>query len=151
MSKKDCIAAFGKDEGTRLFSQVTISKNTNNFKTARTSGKEKRNISGGVSHTSWKCACHQEERAHAHATSSRGREVARHTIAHLNPDLLLTFHTSTSIRILNPLTGIKINNSLPLSELKDALAKARRRSKKADEEEFDVDDAFDYLDDEDDE
>lgn len=35
MSKKDCIAAFGKEEGTRLFSQVTISKNTNSFKTAR--------------------------------------------------------------------------------------------------------------------
>ena len=40
---------------------------------------------------------------------------------------------------------------MQIAELKDALAKARRRSKKADEEEFDVDDAFDYLDDEDDE
>ncbi len=38
MTKKDCIAAFGKEEGTRLFSQITISRNTADFKTARTSG-----------------------------------------------------------------------------------------------------------------
>ena len=36
------------------------------------------------------------------------------------------------------------------SELKDALEKARRRSNKEDGEENDVDNAFDYLDDEED-
>ena len=45
------------------------------------------------------------------------------------------------------------NNQLTsrTSELKDALEKARRRSNKEDGEENDVDNAFDYLDDEEDE
>jgi hypothetical protein len=37
MSRKDLIAAFGKTEGKRLDSQITISRNTAGFKTARSS------------------------------------------------------------------------------------------------------------------
>lgn len=37
MTRKDFIAAFGKTEGTRLDSQITISRNTDGFRTARSS------------------------------------------------------------------------------------------------------------------
>ena len=37
MSRKELVAAFGKVEGGRLFSQITISRNTSGFKTARSS------------------------------------------------------------------------------------------------------------------
>lgn len=42
MSRKDLIAAFGKDEGIRLDSQITISRNSAGYQTAKTS--ELRNI-----------------------------------------------------------------------------------------------------------
>ena len=35
MTRKDLVAAFGKEEGKRLDSQITISRNTAGFKTAR--------------------------------------------------------------------------------------------------------------------
>ena len=35
MKRKDLIAAFGKEEGKRLDSQITISRNTSGFKTTR--------------------------------------------------------------------------------------------------------------------
>ena len=35
MTRKDLIAAFGREEGKRLDSQITISRNTAGFKTAR--------------------------------------------------------------------------------------------------------------------
>ena len=37
MSRKDLIAAFGKAEGIRLDSQITISRNSAGFQTAKTS------------------------------------------------------------------------------------------------------------------
>ena len=37
MTRKELVAAFGKSEGGRLYSQITISRNTNGFKTARSS------------------------------------------------------------------------------------------------------------------
>lgn len=37
MSRKDLIAAFGKQEGIRLDSQITISRNSAGFQTAKTS------------------------------------------------------------------------------------------------------------------
>ena len=42
MSRKDLIAAFGKQEGQRLDSQITISRNSAGYQTARTS--ELRNV-----------------------------------------------------------------------------------------------------------
>ena len=42
MSRKDLIAAFGKQEGIRLDSQITISRNSAGYQTAKTS--ELRNI-----------------------------------------------------------------------------------------------------------
>jgi hypothetical protein len=49
MTKKDCIAAFGKDEGTRLFSQITVSRNTADYKTARSSGERDGTENAGLS------------------------------------------------------------------------------------------------------
>ena len=37
MKRKDWIAAFGKEEGARLDSQITLSKREKGFKTARSS------------------------------------------------------------------------------------------------------------------
>ena len=37
MTRKDLIAAFGKAEGSRLDSQITLSRNSSGFKTARSS------------------------------------------------------------------------------------------------------------------
>ena len=37
MSRKDLIAAFGKQEGIRLDSQITISRNSAGYQTAKTS------------------------------------------------------------------------------------------------------------------
>ena len=37
MSRADLIAAFGKQEGARLDSQITISRNSAGFQTAKTS------------------------------------------------------------------------------------------------------------------
>ncbi len=37
MSQKDLMEVFGKQEGRRLYSQLTISKNSTNYKTVRSS------------------------------------------------------------------------------------------------------------------
>ena len=37
MTRKDLVAAFGREEGKRLDSQITISRNQSGFKTARSS------------------------------------------------------------------------------------------------------------------
>ncbi len=37
MTRKDLIDVFGKEEGKRLYSQLTISRNSTNYKTVRSS------------------------------------------------------------------------------------------------------------------
>ena len=65
MSRRDLIAAFGKQEGIRLDSQITISRNSAGYQTAKTS--ELRDILAKAQHRTETAA------AREHDTSMQGQ------------------------------------------------------------------------------